>query len=101
MGEYIDREKVLLAKFTVTKESEYAKGWNDALDAVVENAMAADVAPVVHSRWEHSGGDEWFCISCGNVVHTEGSWEKPSHKYCLECGARMDGKEPDNEVSEP
>lgn len=44
-----------------------------------------------HGRWEHLGGDEWCCPVCGEVTTTEGSWEKPSKKYCHECGAKMDG----------
>lgn len=43
---------------------------------------AADVAPVVHGRWAHLGGDEWCCSACGFVITT---------KYCEDCGARMDG----------
>lgn len=50
----------------------------------------AEVALVVHGRWEHLGGDEWCCTACGNVITTEGSWEKPTKKYCDECGAKMD-----------
>lgn len=41
-------------------------------------------------KWVHLGGDEWCCSSCGNVIHTDGSWEKPGKKYCEECGAKMD-----------
>lgn len=41
-------------------------------------------------KWIHLGGDEWCCRSCGNVIYTEGSWEKPKKKYCEECGAKMD-----------
>lgn len=41
-------------------------------------------------KWIHLGGDEWCCKSCGNVIYTEGSWEKPRKKYCEECGAKMD-----------
>lgn len=44
-------------------------------------------------KWVHLGGDEWCCSSCGNVIHTEGSWEKPGKKYCEECGAKMDLEE--------
>lgn len=50
-----------------------------------------DVAPVVHRRWAHLGGDEWCCSACGFVITTEGSWDKPTKKYCEDCGARMDG----------
>ncbi len=46
---------------------------------------------VVHGRWAHLGGDEWCCSACGFVITTEGSWDKPTKKYCEDCGARMDG----------
>lgn len=44
-------------------------------------------------RWEHLGGDEWFCTACAHVITTEGSWERPWQKYCEECGARMEVSE--------
>lgn len=55
------------------------------------NSLAADVAPVVHTQWAHIGGDEWCCPVCGFVITTEGSWDKPTQKYCEDCGAKMDG----------
>ena len=57
----------------------------------IKDAPAADVAPVVHGRWAHLGGDEWCCSACGFVITTEGSWDKPTKKYCEDCGAKMDG----------
>ena len=57
----------------------------------VENLPSADVAPMVHGRWTHLGGDEWCCSVCGFVITTEGSWDKPTKKYCEDCGAKMDG----------
>lgn len=42
------------------------------------------------ASWVHLNGDEWCCSFCGNVIHTEGSWEKPEKKYCDECGKKMD-----------
>lgn len=62
----------------------------DAID-IIGDAPAADVAPVVHTRWAHLGGDEWCCPVCGFVITTEGSWDKPAKKYCEDCGAKMDG----------
>ena len=57
----------------------------------------ADVAPVVYGRWAHLGGDEWCCTVCGFVITTEGSWDKPTKKYCEDCGAKMDEcNEPEN-----
>ena len=61
----------------------------------VSDAPAADVAPVVHSRWAHIGGDEWCCPVCGFIITTEGSWDKPTKKYCEDCGAKMDGERKD------
>ena len=59
--------------------------------SAIINAPAADVAPVRHGRWAHLGGDEWCCSACGFVITTEGSWDKPTKKYCEDCGAKMDG----------
>lgn len=58
---------------------------------LMEDAPTVDARPVVHGHWAHLGGDEWCCTVCGEVIHTEGSWEKPDKKFCYECGAKMDG----------
>ena len=42
-----------------------------------------------HGEWKHDIGDKWYCSCCFNVIHTEGSWEKPTKKFCVECGADM------------
>ena len=100
MAEYIEREAL----------REILDGWRDAhadVDDVhgcglledviceVDAQTAADVAPVVHGRWAHLGGDEWCCSACGFVITTEGSWDKPTKKYCEDCGAKMDGERKD------
>ena len=56
-------------------------------------ARIGTLEPVKHAEWTHLGGDEWRCTHCGEVIHTDGGWEKPTYKYCRECGARMDGGE--------
>lgn len=48
---------------------------------------------VNYGKWNHDGGDEWNCSVCGNIIHTEGSWEKLTYKYCPKCGARMEIKD--------
>lgn len=70
----------------------YADAYNDLAEDFYR-IPAADVAPVVHTRWAHLGGDEWCCPVCGFVITTEGSWDKPAKKYCEDCGAKMDGGE--------
>lgn len=60
--------------------------------------MLAKSKEVRHGRWQHLGGDEWSCTVCGEIIHTEGSWEKPTRKYCCECGTKMDaGQEGEND----
>lgn len=72
----------------------YADAYNDLAEDFY-SIPAADVAPVVHTRWAHLGGDEWCCPVCGFVIATEGSWDKPTKKYCEDCGAKMDGGDSD------
>lgn len=54
-----------------------------------EYTPTIDAVLVAHGHWVHLGGDEWCCSNCGDVIHTEGSWERPTGKYCAECGAKM------------
>ena len=92
MAEYVEkeaalreierRERLMVGDKTITV---------DAIKRFLLNRPAADVAPVVRTRWAHLGGDEWCCSACGFVITTEGSWDKPTKKYCEDCGAKMDG----------
>lgn len=84
MAEYIERSAAIEAA-----KHAWAKGLEPS--QYVEALPAADVAPVVHTQWAHLGGDEWCCPVCGFVITTEGSWDKPTKKYCEDCGAKMDG----------
>lgn len=91
MAEYIQRSyirKMAMFEKAYTMETE-----TDAAVVLrmIDDAPAADVAPVVRGRWVHLGGDEWCCSACGFVITTEGSWDKPTQKYCEDCGAKMDG----------
>lgn len=58
---------------------------------VLRDTPTSDVKEVKRGKWKHLGGDEWLCTNCGEVITTEGSWEKPTKKYCNECGADMRG----------
>ena len=92
MAEYIER-KDLLELYRMDDPILNENGHVPLL-VIRQNIMdipAADVAPVVHGRWTHLGGDEWCCSACGFVITTEGSWYKPTKKYCEDCGAKMDG----------
>lgn len=61
----------------------------------IEDAPAADVAPVVHGRWhllDDCANAGLYCSACGRRVHREEfAYKKLRSKYCPHCGARMDG----------
>lgn len=82
MAEYIERAALL-------KKLKGSGAICDFGEHLIEQFPTADVAPVVYSRWAHLGGDEWCCSACGFVITTEVSWDKPTKKYCEDCGAKM------------
>lgn len=100
MAEYIERK---LACRAVEGQCVDGKMWGneeyegtliDAYEAVdaIDAIPAADVAPVVHGRWEKRGCS-WYCTCCGNGYRiTCGTIPASRHKYCPNCGAKMDDK---------
>lgn len=99
MAEYIEREETIkhIQKTYCAGCNSYngvrcrACGIGDAID-MIENAPAADVAPVVHAEWVVCGdGDNvpWMCSHCGKT--TAHKYKVMYGKYCPHCGAKMDG----------
>ncbi len=73
-----------------------ACGTGDAID-IIEDAPAADVAPVVHGRWirPHWKNNN-YCCDCsecgGEAMHRDYQWNKNGvYPICPNCGAKMDG----------
>ena len=97
MGDYIDREELLTHQYNASHSN-----WPQLAEMVVgvediEDAPAADVAPVVHGSWEGSTAD-WFgtdvytCTKCReSYVLVEGTPKENLWHYCPNCGAKMDG----------
>lgn len=63
----------------------------------VNLARPADVAPVVHGRWDDSGRYTFpsgaaavRCTNCGCAL-TESEYHLNNWNYCPVCGAKMDG----------
>ena len=95
MAEYIEREAAFetitdLAGKAPTR-SAYEAVWKSA--RALKKIPAADVAPVVHGRWD---GDN--CTACKlpwkwNMVQDADDWGyfDPMPDYCPNCGAKMDG----------
>lgn len=99
MAEYIEREETIkhIQKTYCAGCNSYngvrcrACGIGDAID-MIENAAAADVAPVVHAEWVVCGdGDNvpWMCSHCGKT--TAHKYKVMYGKYCPHCWAKMDG----------
>ena len=95
--EYIDREVVSegIRKYYYKNppNSSYQEGFDYGLDKaqrVILNAPVADVAPVVHAKWDANGR----CTNCGGHAPFY-SMASTYHEspYCFECGAKMDKEE--------
>lgn len=105
MAEYIERN-ALIAKFkrlTLGENSLVERLFADGVYAVIETFPAADVVEVKHGRWifDRMIGEWSYYSHCSECNHQEffanGDAEK-RHKYCLNCGTRMDGED-EHEVS--
>lgn len=82
MAEYIDRQLCEIV-------AEYDEYYRLVVSLnKIRKIPAADVAPVVHGRWDEHGK----CIVCGGHAPF---WCMAStyytSQYCPECGAKMDG----------
>ena len=82
MAEYIEREAAI---------ESLPVAWDSAINAL-RNMPSADVAPVVHGRWEEKGyvcGESEF--ECSVCHKTEWRTSIGRFRWCPFCGARMDG----------
>ena len=79
--EYISREAALKALY-----ADYAY----PAMGIIKEIPAADVAPVVHGRWERmrESATTWRCSACDVMV---GAFLAGCSHYCYCCGAKMDG----------
>lgn len=88
MAEYIERNKLL-------HKIRWASDPEDCV-MIAKRMPASDVVPVRHGRWIKGGyvcGDnEYECSACHE---TEWRTSVSRVKYCMFCGAKMDGGESD------
>ena len=103
MAEYIEREAAI--RFLLNDSPEQVNySREDAADCI-RYMNAADVAPVVHGRWDDSGrytfpnGETAVrCTICGCALN-ESEYHLYDWNYCPICGAKMDEcNEPENEA---
>lgn len=105
MAEYIEREKTV-ERLRSLGNREYRKEKGTIQDAIKmisypECTPAADVAPVVHGRWDDSGRYTFpggstavRCTNCGCAL-TVSEYHLNNWNYCPVCGAKMDGGDND------
>lgn len=90
MGDYISRD-MAIARLTKVEVTNRQATMTDAKREIAE-MPAADVAPVVHGRWQTKGyvcGEtEYQCTACGE---TEWRTSIARFRWCPFCGAKMDG----------
>ena len=89
MDEYIEQRAAIEAA-----KHAWAKGLEPS--QYIETLPAADVAPVVHGRWDDSGrytfpggGTAVRCTECGCAL-TVSEYHLNNWNYCPVCGAKMD-----------
>ena len=103
MDEYIRKQEAVEAldgKIIVTghKNADTVLQYMKDISNKIKSLKPADVAPVVHAKWEHVkhksiehgevviAGDTVRCSACR---HAEKGWHAGMN-FCPECGAKMD-----------
>ena len=94
MAEYIEFEATKQAIDRIRSVYHRARNFNavSAIDNVfgeIKEIPAADVAPVVHGRWECG----CQCSVCVDRHGPYNSRHNPYYNYCPNCGAKMDEEE--------
>lgn len=110
MDEYIERGTAI-AKLIALEVIEPNATMIDAKRMLADMPFA-DVAPVVHGRWEWFDEDVgtpvtgyerewgWRCSHCGEELPDDydSPDDSPKFRFCYNCGAKMDGG--DNDVAD-
>ena len=89
----IDANKVAQDVRENNKDNFFRVDWSSKrVCELLESAPTVDAVEVVHGRWEKHGKHDWRCSVCKVGV----PYSYTGHKYCHNCGAKMDGDENGN-----
>ena len=102
MAEYIEREALrqeidrIYQKHFAKSREKFVQDVFKAFFKRIDKAPAADVAPVVHGRWDDSGRYQFpsgakaiRCSICGCALN-ESEYRLFNWNYCPVCGAKME-----------
>jgi rubrerythrin len=95
--EYIEREYVLKCMEDSYKNAGISAEAKAKMTRWLNKAPAADVVPVVRSRWReredrYYGWNVWECMNCHEeFILEEGTPVDNEYKFCPNCGAKMEG----------
>ena len=93
MAEYIEREATIeLLRSLGSRDYRREKGTiQEAIKMVSfpEYTPSADVAPMVHGRWE-TNSDRPDSLICSVCKCGFDMWKHDPHNYCPNCGAKME-----------
>jgi len=93
MTRLINAEKLAEYKASgVSELTEWQKGWNDAIDTIIEEAPTVDAEPVKHGHWishDYDFAPAESTQEC-SVCHEEQPIYMVDNNYCPHCGAKMD-----------
>lgn len=93
MSEYIDKKALLDEICRDNCERSYdGTCHNCRMTETIADFPAADVAPVVHGKWEWVNEDRYRCDRCEQITTVDECMGKPNYNFCPNCGARMDGE---------
>lgn len=90
MDDYYITKKQALSAMRKATNCTWDDIWNT--ESVLDNLPAADVAPVVHGRWEWITENLYKCSHCYTKTVVDEFLNETLYMYCPYCGARMDGE---------
>lgn len=95
MAEYIEKNKAIKELYEVydyefpTASGSFDEYARMIVPNTIKNMPTADVAPVVHGRWE-TNSDRPDSLICSICKCGFDMWKHDPHNYCPNCGAKMD-----------
>lgn len=91
MSDYISRDVAIIEFMDNDIDHIQAPNGKEAVQ-ILSDIPAADVIPVVHSRWVLGGYDDMYYV-CEKCRHKQSEYYiKPTANFCPNCGAKMDAQ---------